>query len=264
MRNFLITLNILALTLLTVIYYLGFAKWDVSIPIYWILPIATAILAGLLASITAWRKYSLNWSISGAGASIAVIISVVVFLNYFSYTMLPEGSIYQDGQATLENKALSNLFSKDTPDNRFIVVKPNTALLDNYDIDLVKDELESSGYSLDGLVDLLFEANTEQESLALNSSLSDGYYIDYNEFSDGYLVEENGISPTSNSKRLWPQIKEFAEVSKPVYDSEAGYGIIYYANIANSLKPLGSAELYLFTYDDEQIEIAEIIPLWVY
>ena len=223
-------LNIIAFIVLAALYYGGFiVQWGhTALAIKWGLPMAVISLFALLAAIFALIKANWKLGIIGLGAVVIVIVYMNILLNSYSYVLLPAQT--SNETPTVENKIITQVIQDylmregDYKENCYTIVNPYTRCIpvDSHAIEGIKGYSNEYGYDFATLLKRLVEINQTSVRLDINSSISDGYCVDYDYAFSRYY--DRGYTHGSLGCRLFrPQILGFATVSLPAYDSETGY-----------------------------------------
>lgn len=225
-------LNILAFILLAVTYYSGFGfQWgDASTALTWGLPVAIISLIVLIGGIFTWVKMNWKWGAYGLGAVVIIIIYIGVLFGSFSHVLLPKQ--VQHENINIENKIISlvvaDRLNNGNTGNSYSIVKADTEM--TIDVALyaneIKERLDKQGYDFTNLIDSLIEVNQTSTRLEINSSIEDGYYIDYDGKLFNYLYKGGSDCWLIRWQWFRPQINGVTLVSRPTYDPETGYVLI--------------------------------------
>jgi hypothetical protein len=142
--------------------------------------------------------------------------------------------------------------------------------------------------NLSGLFDKFIELNRQPWSVSIKSSLRDGYYINYEDTFNKYLPGGFPVSRISYRKIhydfklfLWdrPRLDGFdifgwedwrlygrdfrarVDISLPVYDKDTGLFMIYMGWNSGGL--MGTGDIFLFKYDNNNLNLISKAELWV-
>jgi hypothetical protein len=114
---------------------------------------------------------------------------------------------------------------------------------------------KSHGYDFTNLVNQLMDKNRESHPLTINSSLENGYFIDYTNHFDKFLyMKSEDLKYGGENFDMWhkayPDAHRIVRVSLPAYDAEKGYVMVYIYSIDNWLFPSGI--IYVYKYESDQ------------
>jgi len=262
-----ILLNLIAFILLSITYYFAFdIQWGVSkVAITWGVPTLIAALITLVAGLYTWKTKTLKWGFSGLAVAVIAAIYTSIILCSFSYVLLPSNNEIEQGETNVVEHSILKLVLSDISDNskgnHYIVVTPETTL-PSFEYTSIKENLAKYNYEFTYLIKLLSEKNQLKERLSINSSIDNGYYIDYDEFFSRYFDNNGNGYLRTNIFR--PQVSEFVEVSLPVYDSTTGYVLVYVGKTNNSTNQFGgSGSIYVYKYLDGKLDYIDISPIWI-
>jgi len=254
---FLLALNLLAFTTFAITFYFGFLTLLSSLePLVWGLPTVLASIVTIIAVILISIKRNARFGVYSIGLSVVTFLYIFTLLNYYSYIMLPEQDIASSKHDSFNNQVISEFLSSRAVDNRYIVVRPYTTSVTVSNKYEIIDRLSMSGYNSAYLLETFLIINNEEIEMTLTSSPQEGYYFDYDD-----IFTDQGIIPPFWSWLFRPQVMEYAMISQPVYDEGTGYGLIYIEHVSNSRRVLGSGELFLFKYEEQEFLIIKTIPL---
>jgi hypothetical protein len=257
-------INIMAFTLLAIIYYFGFGfDWgDAALASTWGLPVAIISLVVLVVGILTWKKMNWKWGVAGLVAAAMVFVYAGILFNSFSYVLLPQQASHENPPTVEDNitaLAIADLLDGNhTPmskGTRYTIVNPDTEMT----LDVaskfteIKERFDKQGYDFTKLLGSLVELNQTPVRLDIDSSIEDGYYVDY----DGKFIRylEGGGIHSWLLRWQWfrPQVRGVTIVSRPAYDPETGYVLI-------TLLHLGShpsdffGNIYAYKYVDNKLE----------
>jgi hypothetical protein len=253
-------LNLLAFILLAITYYFGFGfQWgDASIALTWGLPVAIISMVVLAVGILTWKKMNWKWGVFSLAVVVLVFVYSVILFNSFSYVLLPQQA-HHESPPTMEDKIISLVLSdKLNGNNRgsyYSIVNPNTEMtLDVAShVTEITERLDKQGYDFTNLLGCLVELNQTPVLLDIDSSIEDGYYIDYDGKFFRYL--EGGGIHSWLLRWQWfrPQVRGITMVSRPAYDSETGYVLITLLH-AGSHPSDFFGNIYAYKYVDDKLE----------
>jgi hypothetical protein len=139
---------------------------------------------------------------------------------------------------TIENKILTKYLDYPDFNGYFTIVNPEASLWGiDYDKELWKEQIKIFLYDYDdivnSLVDELFDLNANPIPLSIKSSITEGYYINYDgkfgqyqkEVSQG--VYEKGSGWGTFLYKNFPHFQSDLIISLPAYDPETGYVLLY-------------------------------------
>jgi hypothetical protein len=127
-----------------------------------------------------------------------------------------------------------------------------------------------NGYDISSLLDKYNTFNYPSNTLALDLTMDNGVFIDYDNSIDDYLQEatdgmcRDGFFGAYFGDFIYPNFQHFAgihEVSLPAYDPETGYVLLYSSFL---LGPVwGEGKLRLFLYDKGELIELLSYQMWV-
>jgi len=177
-------------------------------------------------------------------------------LYNFSYLLLPQqDTIYQENPPIEENTIISMILTEQFNNGGYTIVSPYTVMPERPD---------NTNPDYTNLIEHLFKINQTSEKLNLNSSPQNGYYIDYDEIFSRY----QRIAGLSDVPLRWilfhPQAESSTKISKPAYDPETGYFLIYIQHVSSSIiRPGGSGGIYIYRYKDRELTLADYLWGWI-
>jgi hypothetical protein len=170
-----------------------------------------------------------------------------------------------------ETKILKLILGNLQKPPKYAVIKPLTFSWANYrDIEKMKSGyikgLKTQGYDFSNLVNQLIENNLEPHLLTINSSLENGYFIDYTNHFDQFFANIKDME--ANWIRwhyCYPNAVSHTIVSTPVYDAEQGYVMVcigsnYYGSTYGNIV-VYKYESNLWPYN--QLKKIAIAAVWV-
>jgi hypothetical protein len=182
-------------------------------------------------------------------------------------------AIYPD---TAENRIMQEfLVSRFVQPGRFTLVYHQVSIgFFNYEPgdveknrEYIKQRFSGKAEGVAGLVDRFFELNGDNRTLEIKSSLDGGYFIDYDQKYDQFLVDtSNGQYAGRNPWAEWvgkniPDFAGFANLSIPAYDPATGYAVMYGGFTYGGLG--GSGDFYLLKYDAGKLTVIYSFQIWI-
>ena len=99
--------------------------------------------------------------------------------------------------------------------------------------------------------------------LNINSSVKDGYYVDYDGVFSRYVINDEN-SGWLRLQIFHPQVWGFSSISLPAYDPESGYVLIYIGNRMNSITHYsGGGDISIYRYIDGELTLLDYMIMWV-
>jgi hypothetical protein len=127
-----------------------------------------------------------------------------------------------------------------------------------------KQHLDIPNYDFTPLVKRFLDLNQTGESvgkLNLDSSIENGYYIDYEDNFSRYGVEHGGYG-FEVCRLFHPQATSYTTVSVPAYDPVTGYVIMYIGG--TNIRYFGNGgDISIYQYVDGELTYVSGIKLWV-
>lgn len=274
-RKIIITLsalNFIAFILLAITYFFGFdVQWGFTAStLVWGLPVLIISLFVLIAGVLSWKRVSWKWGSTGLALAIAAFVYICILFNSYSYVLLPTLAPHEN--LSIEDKILSQAVSdrlgtqSDVKENHYTVVYSDTSMPF---IDIVKktstikEFSDKYGYDFTNLLNRLVEINQESTRLNVDSSVHDGYYIDYDGVFSRYVTNDE-YSGWLRLQMFHPQVWGFSSISLPAYDSESGYVLIYVGNRMNSITHYSSGgDIAIYRYIDGELTFLDYMIMWV-
>lgn len=248
-------LNISMFILLVFVYFLAFdLEWGLNnTSLTWGLPLALASTGVIISGITMLKMKNLKYGIIGPGAGIIVMIYMIILLNSYSYVLLPQHAV-QENQISEEDDILSLILSSKFKGNEYTVIASDTVMpvTKSYDMSDLRTKLLARGYDAENLTRKLYIINQKPTRLNINSSIDDGYYVDYDNIFSRYITKAGG------GWLRWvlfhPQVSGYTHISAPAYDPETGYILIYIHQKFNSLYPYNTSGTEAYGYLNGKLE----------
>ena len=166
------------------------------------------------------------------------------------------------------NQILALLLKTNETDGNYTVVDPKTSIgtefLDteeekkNFIIN-VATRFRNVTYDFSGLAIKLYEINLKYKYLTLQSSIDDGYYVDYDGKFSQYFTKDGG--GWEKWHREYPEAHGSTSVSLPAYDPQTGYVLVYIGTQYDWL--MGQGVLGLYKYIDGQLINIDFASMWV-
>jgi hypothetical protein len=262
-----VIINLFASIALFITYYFAFdIQWGISkSAITWGIPTLIASLITLAAGLYTWKTKVSRWGFSGLAVAAIAAIYTSIILCSFSYVLLPSNNEIEQEETNIVEHSILKLVLSDISDNNkgnhYIVVTPETAS-PSFEYTTIKEYLAKYNYDFTYLIELFSEKNQLKNRLSINSSIDNGYYIDYDAIFSRYFDNSGNGYLRTNIFR--PQVSKFVEVSLPAYDSTTGYVLIYVGETNNSTNQFGgSGSIYVYKYLDGKLNYIDIVPIWI-
>ena len=144
---------------------------------------------------------------------------------------------------TIENEILAkfipSLWFMQSPED-YVIVNPETSIYNFFSYSdwenltaRLKTEYSRIGYEISELIDKFFEINSSPSLLTIKSSMNERYYINHDGKFYTYQMEvgknwyQKGSGWLAFIDEYFPHFNSFLDLSKPAYDPETGYVLIY-------------------------------------
>lgn len=265
-------LNLIAFILLAVTYFFGFdIQWGFTAStLVWGLPLLIISLFVLIAGVFTWKKVSWKWGSTGLALMVIAFVYTNVLFNSYSYVLLPAQEKHEN--LSIEDKILSQAVSdrlgaqSGSKENHYTVVYPGTSM-PFIDVatktSTIEEFSDKYGYDFTYLITRLVETNRESTRLNIDSSVYDGYYVDYDGVFSRYVTNDE-YSGWLRLQKFRPQVRGFSSISLPAYDSESGYVLIYTGNRMNSITRYSfGGDISIYRYIDGELIFLDYMILWV-
>lgn len=260
-------LNITAFVILASIYYVIFiVQWGHSAEaIKWGLPVAVISLLALSVAIIALIKTNWKWGIAGICLAILAIPYTNILLNSYSYVLLPQQTstnhILSPEDQIMKQLILSEVSSVNKNDNTYLVVNPDASVEGSLSVglDQIAKVSDKYGYDFRSLFNRLLENNKDSVRMQINSSIKDGYYIDYDNI---FSKDESEYSYDWPSWYVFrPQVSGCMNLSFPAYDPETGYVMVFVKT--ESGESTWGGYFSIFKYLDGKLILVENLMIYI-
>ena len=210
--------------------------------------------------------------------SLVLIVGILIILSIPSCSLSHESPVKSPPPPDpltvpypeIHNQLLALILKWPDSNGGHTVVKPDTAVGSGDQFALesnrqslnarITREFNTETLDLAPLVSQLFELNNKYSRLTLESSVEDGYYVDY----DGYFAryfEEYRPNSWERLRRENRKAECFTTVSLPAYEPQTGYLIVYMGVQCDW--EMGFGGIYIYHYSDEVLKLVGKLGLWV-
>jgi hypothetical protein len=169
---------------------------------------------------------------------------------------------YPETYNEIYNKILAAVLKWTDNDGRYTIVDSEISLGYSINKKYLKEDITSEyntdSYDFTGLVEL-FYLNRIYKRLTLQSSIEDGYYVDYDGKFAKYFQADGG--GWEKLRREHPMASCMTTVSIPAYDPETGYVLVYMGVQCDWL--MGQGGIVIFKYTRGNLEQIGYLELWV-
>jgi len=223
-----------------------------------------------------------KWLLSIMGLFIAITSLTYYFVltEKYDYVFLPETEIVSIDQALCdENNILISLLSNSKYKNHeYVIVYPYSTLgnlnvveeitkeIPQHDLKTeeafrqeIKNDFKNSNYDIYYLIDDFFEVNKNSTRLPINTSIENGYYIDTENYLSSFF--QDTIDGWTQFHSYHPQALIHISLSKPVYDPQTGYVLIYWEKRGGYIA--ASGEFCLLRYKDGILTPLQKVEIWI-